>query len=101
MAGSGSNKEEYVGSLRKDHFVSLERRRDCEANRTLSVQVDAKYTNHTSRSHSRPGIHVSHDEETRNLRLEIDQLRKKLCCKQRDAPLPSSETDLDEDRSYK
>ena len=33
---------------------------------------------HTIRSHSRPESHISHDEETRNLRLEIDHLRKKL-----------------------
>ena len=68
-----------MGSQRVDHFVSWERRRDREANRTPCVQVETDYTDHTSRSHSRPRSHISHDEEIRNLRLEIDHLRKKLC----------------------
>ena len=46
---------------------------------TPSVQVKTDYTDHTSRSHSRTGSHISYDEETRNPRLEIDHLRKKLC----------------------
>ena len=46
--------------------------------RTPSVQVETDYMDHTSKSHSRPGSHISHDEETRNLKLEIDPLRKKL-----------------------
>ena len=78
MAGSRQNREEFVGSQRVDHFVSMERRRDREANQTPSVRVETDYTDHTSRSHSRPGSHISHDEEMRNLRLEIDHLHKKL-----------------------
>ena len=81
MVELGLNREESIGSQREDYFVDLERRR----NREASV-----HTNHTSRSHSRIGIHVSHDEETRNLRLEIDHLRRKLRRKQREATLPSS-----------
>ena len=69
MVGSGPNREESVGSQCQDHFLNLERRRDHE----VSV-----HTTHTSRSHSRTGSHVSHEEETRNLKLEIDHLRKKL-----------------------
>ena len=65
-----------MGLQRVNHFVSLERKRDREANRTPSERVETDYTDHTSRSHSRPGSHISHDEETRNLKLEIDHLRK-------------------------
>jgi len=82
MAGSRQNREESVGSQCVDHCVSLERRRDREANRTPNVRVETDYTDHTSRSHLRPRSHISHDEETRNLRLEIDHLRKKLHCRE-------------------
>ena len=78
MVSSRQNRKESVGLQCVDHFVSLERRRDQKANRTPSVRVETDYTNHTDRSHLRPGSHISHDEETRNLRLEIDHLRKKL-----------------------
>ena len=40
MAGSRKNREEFVGSQHVDHFVSMERRRDREANRTPSVRVE-------------------------------------------------------------
>ena len=65
-----------MGSQGEDQFVNLERR-DREVNQTPSV-----HTGHTSKSHSRTGSHVSHGEETRNLRLEIDHLHWKLQCKQ-------------------
>ena len=39
-----------------EHFVSLERRRDQEANRTPSVRVETDYTNQTSRSQLRPEV---------------------------------------------
>ena len=81
MAGSRQNREESVGSQCVDHCVSLERRRDREANQTPNVRVETDYTDHTSRSHLRPRSHISHDEETRNLKLEIDHLRKKLHCR--------------------
>lgn len=90
-----------MGSQQEDHFINLERRKDHEANQTPSVQVDAEYINYTSRSHFRAGSLVSYDEETRNLRLEIDHLRKKLRCKQRETSPPSLETDSDEDGSYR
>ena len=50
MVNSGQNREESVGSQRVDHFVSLERMRDREANRTPSVQVEMDYIDHTNRS---------------------------------------------------
>ena len=61
MANSRQNREESVGLQRVNHFVSLERKRDREANRTPSVRVETDYMDHTSRSQSRPGSHISHD----------------------------------------
>ena len=92
MVGSRRNREESIGSQREDYFVDLERRR----NREASVHTD-----HTGRIHSRTGIHISHDEETRNLKLEINHLRRKLRRKQREAALPSSKTDSVEDGDYR
>ena len=92
MVGLGPNREEFVGSQRQDHFLNLEQRRDCK----VSV-----HTTHTSRSHIRNGSHVSHGEETRNLQLEIEHLRRKLCRKQRMASPSSSGYELGEDSSYR
>ena len=78
MANSRQDKEESIGLHRVDHFVNLERRRDREHNQTLSVRVETQHAEHTNRSQSRIGSHVSHEQETRNLRLEIDHLHKKL-----------------------
>ena len=78
MASSRQKREESLWLQRVDHFVSLQRKRDRKANRTPSERVETDYIDHTSRSHSRPGSHISHDEETRNLKLEIDHLHKKL-----------------------
>ena len=38
------------------------------------------HTTHTSRSQSQGGSHVSHDENTRSLQLEIDRLRRRFRC---------------------
>ena len=94
--GLRSNREESVGSQREDHFVNLEMRRDREVNDLSSV-----HTSHTIKSHSRTGSHVSHGEETQNLRLEIDQLCRKLRHKQREASPLSFGTDSSEDGSYR
>ena len=69
MVGSGPNQAESMGSQREDHFVNLERRRDREVN---------LHTTHTSRSQSRNESHLSHEEDTRALQLEIDHLKRKL-----------------------
>ena len=54
---------------------------------------------------TRTGGHVSHEQETRNLRLEIDHLRKKLHRRvhvKGDRMPPSSlGSDLEEDCSYR
>ena len=64
-----------------------------------------EYKDHTNRSQLRTGSHVSHEQETRNLRLEIDHLRKKLHRRvhvKGDRMPPSSlGSDLEEDCSYR
>ena len=92
MVGSRPNREEFVGSHREDQFVNLERRRDREVNVN---------TTDTIRSHSRMGSHISNEEETRNLRLEVDHLHRKLHCKQRMTSPPSSGSESGEDSSYR
>ena len=74
MVGSGPHQAKSMGSQREDHFVNLERRKDHE----VSV-----HTTHTSRSQSRNGCHLSHEEDTKALQLEIDHLKRKLCHKRR------------------
>ena len=69
MVGLGPNWEESIGSQRHDHFVNLKWRRDQE----VSV-----HTTDTSRSQSRSGSHLSHEEYTRAMQLEIDCLKRKL-----------------------
>ena len=78
MANSRKNREEFIGSQNEDHFVNLEWMRDREHNRTLSVRVETQHTKRTSRIQSSTRSHLSHEQETRNFKLEIDHLRKKL-----------------------
>ena len=90
--GLGSNREESVGSQRQYHFLNLEQSRDREVSMHMT---------YTSRSHSRSGSHVSHGEDTRNLQLEIDHLRRKLHRKQR-REIPSSlGSQSDDNDSYR
>ena len=44
------------------------------------------HTTHTSISQSRSGGHVSHEENARNMQLEIDHLQKKLRHERRRTP---------------
>ena len=69
MAGSAQDWEESVGFQRQDQFLNLKRMRDREV---------GMRTTHTSRSQSQGGSHISHEENTRNLQLEIDCLRRRL-----------------------
>ena len=94
MVGSRPNREESVESQCQDQFLNLERRRD----REVSI-----HTTHTSRSQSRSGSHVSHGENTRNMQLEIDHLRRKLRRKQcKGTPLSSEpSSDDNNDDSYR
>lgn len=59
-----------MGSQRQDHFVNLERKR--------RDQVVSVHTTHTSKSQSRSGSHLSHEENTRAMQLKIDHLKRRL-----------------------
>ena len=72
MANPEHDREE---SQQDDHFVNLEQRRDREHN-LPSVMVETQYIEHTRRSQSRTRSHVSHEQEMRNLKLEIDHFAK-------------------------
>ena len=37
------------------------------------------HTTHTSKSHSQSGSHISHEENTKAMQLEINFLKRKLC----------------------
>ena len=69
MVGLGPHQAKSRGSQRQDHFPHLEREKDGKG----SAQ-----TTHTSKSHSRGGSHVSHEENARAMQLEIDHLKMKL-----------------------
>ena len=58
-----------MGFQRQDHFHNLEQRRD---------QEGSVHTSHTSRSQSRGGSHLSHEENAKKMQLEIDPLKRKL-----------------------
>ena len=74
MVGSGLNKVKSMGSQCQDHFRNLEQRRNWEG---------SVHTTHTSRSQSRGGSHLSHEEIAKNMQLEIDHLKRKLRHKRR------------------
>ena len=76
MATLEQNREKSVGSQRENLFVNLKRRRD--RHHTPNVMVESYHTKRIERSYSRTGNHVSHEQETRTLQLEIDHLGKKL-----------------------
>ena len=100
MVGLGPNQEEFVGSQRQDHFLNLKWRR----NREVSVHTTHTSRSHSrsgSQSHSRTGSNVSHGEETRNLQLEIDHLRRKLRREQRKKSPSSLRFESGDDDSYR
>jgi len=94
MVVLGPNREESMGSQCQDYFFNLERRRDQE----VSV-----HTTHTSRSQSRGRSHLSHDENTRAMQLEIDHLKRKLRHEQRKRTPSNSDFSSgdEEDDSYR
>ena len=94
MVGSGPNQEESVGSQRQDQFFSLKRRRDQEV---------SMHTTHTGGSQSLGGSHLSHEENTRSMQLEINHLRRRLHCEQRRETLSSSDpsSEDDNDNNYR
>ena len=92
MVGSGPHQAESMGPQREDHFVNLERRR----NRDVSV-----HTTHTSRSQSRNGSHLSHEEDTKALQLKIDHLKRKLRHERRRRTPSCSDFSSDDERRYR
>ena len=76
MTNLEQNREEFVGSEKENQFVNLERKR--YSHHTSSVMLKSYHTEHTERSHSRTRSHISHDQETQKLQLEIGCLRSKL-----------------------
>ena len=78
-----------VGSQREDQFLNLERRRD----REVSV-----HTMRTSRSQSRSGSQLFHEENTRSMQLEINHLRRRLHCERRRKTSSSYNPSSDDDR---
>ena len=61
------------------------------------------HTTHTSRSQSRSGNHLSHEENTKAMQLEIDHLKRKLCHEWRRRTPSNSDfsSDDEEDGSYR
>ena len=49
------------------------------------------HTTHTRRSQSRSESHLSHEENTRAMQLEIDHLNRKLCHERRRQTLSNSD----------
>ena len=94
MAGSRQDREESISSQHQDQFLNIEWRTDCE----VSV-----HTTHSSRSQSRGGSHISHEENTTSLQLEIGHLHRRLRReRQRRTPSDSDRSSKDEeDGSYR
>ena len=66
---------EFVGFQRRDWFVNLEQRRDCDMAHTHSQRAPFVHSNHTGQHHA---SHNSHDEEVYNLKRKVDRLRRHL-----------------------
>ena len=88
MVSSGPNREEFVGSQCEDQFINLERRRDRE------VSVHTMCT----RSQSRSGSQLFHEENTRSMQLEINHLLRRLHCERRRKTSSSYNPSSDDDR---
>ena len=60
-------------------------------------------TTHTGKSQSRNGSHLSHEEDTKALQLEIDHLKRKLRHEQQKQTPSNFDSSIDgeENRSYK
>ena len=94
MVRSSPSQAESMGSQRRDHFRDLEQKRNREGN---------VHTTCTSKSHSRGGIHLSQEKDTKAMQLEIDHLKSSLRHeRRRRAPSVSdSSFDGEEDGSYR
>ena len=58
--------------------MNLEQRRDREVAQSPSIRAEFIHSDHINRSHSRSGSQILCEQETRNLRLEVDHLRRWL-----------------------
>ena len=88
MVGLEQDKEEFISSQCQDQFLNLEQRRDHE----VSV-----HTTHASRSQSRGGSYISHEENTKSMQLEIDRLCRRLCHEQQRRTSSDSSPSFDDD----
>ena len=79
------------------------RRRDRQ--HTPSVMVKSYHTERIEQSHSGIRSYVSHDREIWKLQHEVDRLRRKFRCRERDRRSPSSPSSegsrRSRDRSYR
>ena len=76
MAGSRcSGSLEPIGSQHKDHFINLERRRDCHMAHTHSQGAPSV---HSKRTGQHEASHHSHDEELYNLEKKVECLHQCL-----------------------
>lgn len=94
MVGSGPHQAKSMGSQRQDHFCDLEWQRDREG---------SVHTIHTGRSQAHGKIHVSQEENARNMQREIDHLKRSLRHeRQKRAPSnPDFSSGSEEDGSYR
>ena len=83
-----------MGFQHENHFINLEQRR----NREGSVHITW-----TSGSQSRGKSHLSHEEDTRALQLEIDHLKRKLRheLRKRTPSSSNSSSNGDKDGNYR
>ena len=94
MVGSGSHQVESIGSQHENPFLNLERRRDREG---------SVHTVQFGKSQPRDKSHLSCEENTRALQLEVDHLKRKLRCAQRNRTSSSYDVSSNgrEDTSYR
>ena len=94
MVGSGPHMAEFTGSQRQDHFCDLEWKRD---------QEGSVHTTRTSKSQSRGKSHVSHEENAKNMKLEIDHLKRSLRheCRRRAPSNSNYSSDDEKDVDYR
>ena len=94
VVGSSPRQAESIGSQRQNPFVNLERRRDREG---------SVHSARTGRSQSQGKSHLSQEQNTRALQLEVDQLKRKLRHAQRRRASSSldASSDGEEDASYR
>ena len=94
MAGSNPRQAKSIGSQHQNPFVNLEWRRDREG---------SVHSARTGRSQSWGKGHLSQEENTRALQLEVNHLKRKLryAQRRRASSSPNASPDGEEDGSYR